>query len=167
MEELSKVEIKEYNHVQFDKIEFPDKEVGTGNQNIPNQQNQQGFQGQQGFYQPSQRPMNVPGNQDLKIDGYNFQQLQTVNHVDPFKILNGTDTVVIQQRVNILELLTGCEQRNSYEVYVNVNGMTIRMFSCKEQSSCCMRFCCPSHARSFVMAVKFVGNIKGGMILDD
>ena len=42
MEELSKVEIKEYNHVQFDKIEFPDKEVGTGNQNIPNQQNQQG-----------------------------------------------------------------------------------------------------------------------------
>ena len=41
MEELSKVEIKEYNHVQFDKIEFPDKEVGTGNQNIPNQQQQQ------------------------------------------------------------------------------------------------------------------------------
>ena len=78
--------------------------------------------------------MNIPGNQDLKIDGYNFQQLQRVNDVDPFKILNDTNTIVIQQRVNILESLTVFEQSNSYEVNVNVNGMTIRFFSCKEQS---------------------------------
>jgi hypothetical protein len=76
-------------------------------------------------------------------------------------VLKETDTVVIKQVVNIMEILTGCEAKNRYDVFVTVNGITIRIFRCKEESGWCMRNCCPADSRSFVMSVKYVGNVLG------
>jgi hypothetical protein len=91
---------------------------------------------------------------------------QPTNIKDPFTILSETDSVVIKQEINIFEILTGCEVKNRYDVYVTYNGMTIRLFRCKEQSGWCMRNCCHPSCRSFIMSIKYVGNLTGNIVDD-
>ena len=171
MENYSHIEkkIKKNQISEGTKIDFPTEVGAIGDGNQPNQFQQQGNpnqgqnfnqypQQQQGF---GQRPAYVPGIIILKLDGFNIYQPQTTQIKDPFQILLETDTCVIKQSVNIIQMLTGCEQKNRYDVFVTMNGITIRLFRCKEQSGWCMRNCCPASSRSFVMSLKFVAGIQG------
>ena len=58
-------------------------------------------------------------------------------------ILAGASSVFIKQEINILEMLTGCEQKNRYDIWVKFpQGPHQRLFRCKEESDFCMRLCC-------------------------
>ena len=62
---------------------------------------------------------------------------------DPLYELARAKYAIIQQKVEILEALTGCETNNTYYVYVmSVSGEFTCLFKCKEQSDCCERYWC-------------------------
>lgn len=67
-----------------------------------------------------------------------------MNMVEQAKeILKFATAVHIKQEINILEMITGCEQKNRYDIYVRYEGgATKRIFRCKEESDFCMRLCC-------------------------
>jgi len=93
--------------------------------------------------------------------GFDLNRLVAIQMLDPFEILRTAEKAVVKMQVNLLQILTGYEQRNRYDVFVLSNGMTIRLFRCKEESGWCMRQCCPTHARAFNMKVNFVANNIG------
>ena len=56
--------------------------------------------------------------------------------------LGAATSVVIKQKVELLEVLTGCETKNRYSVILNFpNGTSAFLFKCKEDSSWCSRNC--------------------------
>ena len=58
----------------------------------------------------------------------------------------------IKQRVELLEVVTGFETANAYDILGTQNGQTEPLFFAGEQSDCCTRQCCGSN-RCFEMAV--------------
>lgn len=65
----------------------------------------------------------------------------------------------IKQKLEVLEVVTGCETPNLYKVYAaDANGERVGkqkpIFKCKEKSECCQRICCPGNCRAFKMKVK-------------
>lgn len=63
---------------------------------------------------------------------------------DPLEELKNAKEAIIKQKIEIFEILTGCETANRYYVYVKDpnSGDKNVIFKCKEQSGCCMRNCC-------------------------
>ena len=58
-------------------------------------------------------------------------------------ILASATSVYIKQVINVLEMITGCEQKNRYDIFVKFQqGPAQRLFRCKEESEFCMRICC-------------------------
>ena len=56
--------------------------------------------------------------------------------------LQAAESAYIKQRVELLEVLTGCETKNRYNVILNfANGTSAFVFKCKEDSGCCSRQC--------------------------
>ena len=56
--------------------------------------------------------------------------------------LNAANSAFIKQKIEILEVLTGCETKNRYNVFLNFpNGTSAFAFKCKEESHCCSRLC--------------------------
>ena len=64
--------------------------------------------------------------------------------------------VYIKQKIELAEIISGCETGNTYSVFERGNHGRRRgkeMLSCKEYSSCCSRNCTPSSCRPFKMRV--------------
>ena len=117
--------------------------------------NQQGFNNQ-GPY-PNQ-PIQGHGNENIVVNvqiqqppmsyipypQMNIINMNNQNLVpEAVNILASSVSVFVKQEVNIMEMLTGCEQKNRYDIYVRLqNGQQLRMFRCKEESDFCMRICC-------------------------
>ncbi len=58
--------------------------------------------------------------------------------------------VIIEQKIELMEVLTGCETPNRYNVYlVDKNKQKKYLFKCKEESNWFCRNCLPSSGRSF------------------
>jgi hypothetical protein len=56
--------------------------------------------------------------------------------------LQASESAWIKQKVELLEVLTGCETKNRYNVILNfANNTSAFMFKCKEESDCCSRNC--------------------------
>ena len=69
--------------------------------------------------------------------------------------INKTKQMVIKQEIEVGEVITGCETKNRYNIYlIDSNNEKELIFKCKESSSCLMRNCCPGNIRSFNMKVK-------------
>ena len=68
---------------------------------------------------------------------------------DPMEILIKAPAAKIVQQVELLEIVSGCETNNRYDVFCEMNGVKYFCFRCKEDSSWCMRNMCPSDLRSF------------------
>ena len=68
---------------------------------------------------------------------------------DPIKILETCPIVKIKQQIEWLEVISGCETKNRYDVFAKINDQSLYLFKCKEQSGWCMRNCCPSDCREF------------------
>jgi hypothetical protein len=71
--------------------------------------------------------------------------------VDPMEILDTAPSIKIKQQIELLEVITGCQTKNRYDVYAEVNSQKYYLFRCKEDSSFCMRNCCTNDNRSFTI----------------
>jgi hypothetical protein len=67
-----------------------------------------------------------------------------VGHTDPLEELKHATQAIIKQKLEIFEIISGCETQNRYYVYTKdpQTGNKNVLFKCKEESGCCMRFCC-------------------------
>ena len=54
-----------------------------------------------------------------------------------------TDFCFIKQKVELFEVITGCETKNRYNIFIrNYDGSFLYLFKVKENSNFCVRFCC-------------------------
>lgn len=73
---------------------------------------------------------------------------------DALEELDYCSQVIVEQKVELLEVLTGCETPNRYHVYtVDKVGHKKYLFKCKEESSWGCRNCCPSSLREFNLKI--------------
>eukprot|EP00825_Cyclidium_porcatum_P016629 TRINITY_DN19584_c0_g1_i1.p1 TRINITY_DN19584_c0_g1~~TRINITY_DN19584_c0_g1_i1.p1 ORF type:complete len:396 (-),score=30.47 TRINITY_DN19584_c0_g1_i1:367-1554(-) len=71
-------------------------------------------------------------------------------------ILANYSSVYIKQKLEIWEILCGCETQNSYGIFSgDCNGQKTytQIFKAKERSECCQRMILPGHCRSFNMNI--------------
>ena len=136
-------------------LQNPNMQQGFNNPNI-----QQGFNNpnmQPGYYpnmQPGYNPNIQPGYNPNMQPGYNpNMQPGGINFFGDFKAnyeqdnyinaLSRSNFAFIKQKVELLEVLTGCETKNRYNVFVrNPDGSYVYLFKAKEDSGFCARQCC-------------------------
>ena len=83
---------------------------------------------------------------------YRGEQMQLVP--DALKEISESQEVVIEQKIELLEILSGCETPNRYNVYLLDREKVKKfLFKCKEESNWFCRNCCPSDLRSFTMSM--------------
>ena len=83
---------------------------------------------------------------------------------DPMEILIKAPAAKIVQQVELLEIVSGCETNNRYDVFCEMNGVKYFCFRCKEDSSWCMRNMCPSDLRSFIINMILPDQRKFGIL---
>lgn len=119
---------------------------------------QQGGYAQPGYPQQQHVVVNVPGQfvqQQAPVKGGDKRRGKG------FERLESRDGVFIKQKLEIGEILTGCQQANTYNVYpLSKDGdkKGAKLFKCKEQSDCCARVCLAPDCRPFTMKVKLSDN---------
>jgi hypothetical protein len=65
--------------------------------------------------------------------------------------------VVVEQKIELMEVLTGCETPNRYNVYlIDRNRQKTFLFKCKEESNWFCRNCLPSSNRSFFLRMHHI-----------
>ena len=65
--------------------------------------------------------------------------------------------VVVEQKIELMEVLTGCETPNRYNVYLlDKNKQKKFLFKCKEESNWFCRNCVPSSHRSFFLKMHHI-----------
>jgi hypothetical protein len=81
---------------------------------------------------------------------------------DPKQALESASGVFIKQQFEIMEILTGYETPNKYQIYYKQQntGQTRCLFICKEMSGCCERQYCKGESRPFQMNVN---HCQGGV----
>jgi len=58
--------------------------------------------------------------------------------------LENAEGAFIKQKIELFEAFTGCETKNSYNVFLRfANNEYAYVFKCKEKSGCCERNCLP------------------------
>jgi hypothetical protein len=63
--------------------------------------------------------------------------------MDPLSELSQAKSAIIKQQMDLVEMLTGCDTKNRYHVYIVTNtGEFVYLFKCKEESTWFMRNCC-------------------------
>ena len=74
--------------------------------------------------------------------------------------LNVAKSVFIKQSIEWVEMITGYETPNRYQVYFRNPGDTnyTMLFNCKEMSECCERNYCSGDSRPFTMNIKHMVN---------
>ena len=102
---------------------------------------------QTGGYIPPVSPGLIPGPQPAP------GMLVTTN---PLEKLGACTQALIEQQFELLEVLSGCETKNRYNVFILQGGGKIPLFNCKEESGWCERNCCPSDSRPFTMKMNHV-----------
>lgn len=70
--------------------------------------------------------------------------------------MNAFDSLVVKQKIEWAEVVTGCETENRYNVYDRQGN---KLFKAKERSGCCNRQCCGS-CRAFDMEVRLKKNVN-------
>jgi hypothetical protein len=62
--------------------------------------------------------------------------------LDPLSELGNATGCIIKQEVELLEVVTGCETKNRYNIYIKTqNGLMTYLFKAKEDSGWCVRNC--------------------------
>lgn len=87
-----------------------------------------------------------------------MQQAQFVG--DPMQALLVAKSVFIKQTIEWVEMISGYETPNRYQVYYKNPGDPnyTMLFNCKEMSGYCERNCCSGDARPFQMNIKHLSN---------
>lgn len=65
------------------------------------------------------------------------------NFVTDYKLALGpAKSALLKQKIQLLEIITGCEAKNRYNVFLKYPNDTYSyIFKCKEESDCCSRNC--------------------------
>jgi len=149
---------------QFPQQNYPPQQFvqqGYPQPGYPQQQFVQPGYPQPGFHQQQHQQQVV-----INVAGYQqhqqITQTTTTKTVDKrrgtgFERLESRDGVFIKQKLEIGEILTGCQQSNTYNVYpLSKDGdkKGKKLFKCKESSDCCARVCLAPDCRPFTMKVK-------------
>ena len=112
-----------------------------------------------------QQPMVNPSNpqqayylaeQKLAGTGAIVKQVSEALPQKGFELLNQQSAIIIKQKVEMLEVLTGCETQNKYNVYgynLVTQQQTTQIFKCKEKSNWCGRQCLSGACRPFEMSI--------------
>ena len=118
---------------------------GMMNQGMPMQNNQMMMQPVGGM------PQMVPV-------AYDYGGIEANYCEDPLTILSNVNRAYIFQELEVWEQVTGCEQKNNYNVCVvdPITQMQYYLFRCKEDSSFCQRCCCSGASRAFSMRCKHI-----------
>ena len=133
------------------------------------------FEGPQGYHHHQQQQQPMINGGMVAPGSYPMTQGVTVNvnyimpnqiqpqivHAPPqqkggFQKLQELDGIFIKQKLELLEVVTGCETENKYDVFaLNKNGKKKghRLFKCKEKSSWCARQCLSGDCRPFQMNI--------------
>lgn len=129
-----------------------------GNVNYNYNNNGNNYPVQQNQNQPiyNQQITNQPQNLQPLLDQIK-KELQLCS--DPMVLLAESQVCYVKQQVCMMELVSGCDTQNVYDVYSrNSKGQIVFLFKCKEKSGCCERQYCRGDSRPFKMHVKHVQN---------
>lgn len=75
---------------------------------------------------------------------------------NPFEFLNECNHVIVEQKLDLLEILSGCENSNKYHVYTSeLLNEKKYLFKCSEISSCFCRNFCPSNTKSYSLLFQY------------
>ena len=101
-------------------------------------------------------PKNNISSKNLKVHNKNYknfiyfkgEKMKIISN--PLEYLKKCKSIIVQQKFDILEVLTGCENANKYHVYStgNLNEKNY-LFKCSEISNCFCRNCCSSSSKKF------------------
>lgn len=121
----------------------------------------------------------MPQQQGGGMENYQFlnnQESINIDDVNAYFIsdaqmaLNAAKSAKIKQKVELLEVFTGCETKNRYNVILNFpNGTNAFLFKAKEESDCCSRNCVHPSDRPLNMKIKYIRqpNQFNGLTYDD
>ena len=107
-------------------------------------------------------PKNNLSSKKLKSQNKNYRNFiyfkgEKMNIIsNPLEYLNKCKSIIVQQKFDILEVLTGCENANKYHVYStgNLNEKNY-LFKCSEISNCFCRNCCSSSSKKFNLLFQY------------
>lgn len=99
-------------------------------------------------------------NINVNIGYINFMGVQMQLVQDPMIVLAQSNVCYIKQSMDLLEILSGCEMPNRYNVFCknSMTGQVTYLFRCKEESDMCTRLYCRGDSRPFKMRMKHVVN---------
>ena len=83
---------------------------------------------------------------------------------DPFEELLNAREIVVEQKIELMEVLGGCETPNRYNVFlIDKNKLKKFLFKCKEESNWWCRNFCPSSSREVhLKMIHIYSNNKAG-----
>lgn len=97
------------------------------------------------------------------VDPNFFGGMKFYYAADPLTELANSTMATIKQKFELAEVLTGCETKNQYYVFVKDQyGNEKYLFKAKEKSNWCCRNFCPGKTRPFVLHVRRVEPVHGG-----
>lgn len=105
---------------------------------------------------------NLNNNKSVNIingEHYNFRGRNMELSNDPLSVLSQSGSCTVVQTIEMLEILAGYETKNRYNVFVKtLQGNSIFLFQCKEDSDYCTRYYCKGDSRPFKMLVNHVNS---------
>ena len=126
-----------------------------------NQYPPQGYYPPQGQYPPGQYPPmgQYPPNMQGQPQGNYVIQQAFVPHKE--KIM-GLEGIFVKQKIDLMEMLSGCEMENKYLVYRKEPGKVKKMggklYKCKEKSGCYTRQCLSNDCRPLKIQIENLGS---------
>ena len=103
-------------------------------------------------------------------------QMAAGHALNPMETLQQLKSIWISQKINIAEVMSGCDMENVYTVYNTERtgeeevkkDKEAQLFKCKERATCCQRSCVAGSMKEFGMKVEFrsyqFDKEKGGIV---
>lgn len=90
-----------------------------------------------------------------RLKAENAAMKDQMGYQEMSKKLDGMSGIFVKQKLDLLELMTGCDMPNKYEVYAMKDGQKTgrSQFLYTEKSGCCSRMCLPPDCRPLDMSV--------------
>ena len=157
------------NVIKSNNIDYTSKTI-TLNENYLNDKNDYCFNNNLQIFSSSRSISSINPNKDNTIDkNYNVQSnLLNQDYIffkgekmkiltSPYEDLKQIKSLIIEQKIDILEIISGCENANRYHIYTpSPRGKKKYLFKCFEISNCFFRNCCPSNSRKFDLKIQYL-----------
>ncbi len=103
---------------------------------------------------------NLKANKNANFSMKKITDASQIKFSDPLELLEHAHGAYIKQKVEMYEIVTGCETKNRYTICLRLKNWNklYKTFKCKEESSWCMRNCCSGEGREFKMLIKYSPN---------